>query len=136
MSTAPADTDVFFVGHAGLEAFMTGGDIWRGMPMDTTVAVRTWHYPAEAIPPAGANRRPGSTTSGRRSTPGSARKLASDRSPAQGTQGAVFGSMNGIICPQLLAHLLDLMRLVQRPLLVEEGGPLPGLGHPLVGEGT
>jgi 1-acyl-sn-glycerol-3-phosphate acyltransferase len=54
LSAAPANTDVFFVGHAGLEAFMTGHDIWRGMPMDTTVAVRTWHYPAEAIPPVGA----------------------------------------------------------------------------------
>jgi 1-acyl-sn-glycerol-3-phosphate acyltransferase len=51
LSAAPANTDVFFVAHAGLEAFMTGHDIWRGMPMDTTVAVRTWHYPAEAIPP-------------------------------------------------------------------------------------
>lgn len=51
LSTAPAKSDVFFVGHAGLESFLTGSDIWRGMPMDTSVAVRIWHYPAEAIPP-------------------------------------------------------------------------------------
>ena len=50
LSTAPANSDVFFVGHAGLEAFITARDIWRGMPMDTSVAVRTWHYPAETIP--------------------------------------------------------------------------------------
>jgi 1-acyl-sn-glycerol-3-phosphate acyltransferase len=54
LSTAPANTDVFFVAHAGLEAFMTGHDIWRGMPMDTSVAVKTWHYPAEAVPPVEA----------------------------------------------------------------------------------
>jgi hypothetical protein len=42
---------VFFVGHAGLEAFMTAADIWRAMPMDTDVEVRVWHYPAEQIPP-------------------------------------------------------------------------------------
>lgn len=51
LATAPANSDVFFVGHAGLESFVTGRDIWRGMPMDTSVAVRTWHFPAETIPP-------------------------------------------------------------------------------------
>ncbi len=48
---APQPSDVFFIGHAGLEAFMTAGDIWRGMPMDTTVSVRFWHVRAEDIPP-------------------------------------------------------------------------------------
>ncbi|MEX1126108.1 MAG: 1-acyl-sn-glycerol-3-phosphate acyltransferase [Acidimicrobiia bacterium] len=52
LSTAPPNSDVIFVGHAGLESFINAGDIWRGMPMDTSVAVRTWHYPAESIPPA------------------------------------------------------------------------------------
>lgn len=53
LSTAPPNSDVFFVGHSGLESFITAGDIWRSMPMDTSVAVRIWHYPAESIPPPG-----------------------------------------------------------------------------------
>jgi len=51
LAVAPPDTDVFFVGHAGLETFVTPGDIWRGIPTDTNVAVRVWHVPAESIPP-------------------------------------------------------------------------------------
>ncbi len=51
LAAAPADTDVFFVGHAGLETSVTPGDIWRGIPTDTNVAARVWHVPAEAIPP-------------------------------------------------------------------------------------
>ncbi len=51
LASAPQPSDVFFVGHAGLEAFENAADIWRGMPMDTTVAVRFWHVPAEEIPP-------------------------------------------------------------------------------------
>ncbi len=52
LAAAPKDADVFFIGHAGLEAFESGGDIWRGMPMDTIVAARTWIVNAEDIPPA------------------------------------------------------------------------------------
>lgn len=51
LAAAPPQTDVFFVGHAGLEAFESAGEIWRGMPMDTEIDVRTWHVPAEDIPP-------------------------------------------------------------------------------------
>jgi len=50
-AAAPPGTDVFFVGHAGLETFVTPGDIWRGIPIDTRVAVRLWYYPADRIPP-------------------------------------------------------------------------------------
>lgn len=50
VGAAPAGTDVFFVGHAGLETFVTPGDIWRGIPTDTNVAVRVWHFPADRIP--------------------------------------------------------------------------------------
>ena len=49
-AAAPLGTDVFLVGHAGLEGFVSAGDIWRAIPMDTKVAVRIWHYPAEQIP--------------------------------------------------------------------------------------
>lgn len=51
LANAPNDTDVFFVGHAGLETFVTPGDIWRGMPTDTDVKARVWRVPAEEIPP-------------------------------------------------------------------------------------
>ena len=51
LAAAPQDSDVFFVGHAGLEAFITAGDIWRAMPMDTEVEVKIWHFRAEDIPP-------------------------------------------------------------------------------------
>jgi len=51
LAAAPTDTDVFFVGHAGLETFVTPGDIWRGIPTDTNVAVRVWRVPASEIPP-------------------------------------------------------------------------------------
>lgn len=51
LEVAPDDTDVFFVGHAGLETFVTPGDIWRGIPTDTDVVARVWRVSAEAIPP-------------------------------------------------------------------------------------
>jgi 1-acyl-sn-glycerol-3-phosphate acyltransferase len=50
LAHSPPDTDVFVVGHAGLETFVTPGDIWRGMPLDTRIAVRVWHIPAEELP--------------------------------------------------------------------------------------
>lgn len=50
LSAAPLGSDVFFVAHAGLEGFVTAGDIWRAMPMDTEVVVRIWHFPAEQVP--------------------------------------------------------------------------------------
>ncbi len=50
LASAPLGSDVFFVGHAGLEGFITAGDIWRGMPMDTEVVVRIWRFSAEQIP--------------------------------------------------------------------------------------
>ena len=51
LAAAPEKTDVFFVGHAGLEALVSAGDIWRSMPMDTQIATRLWYVPAENIPP-------------------------------------------------------------------------------------
>jgi hypothetical protein len=51
LAAAPKGTDVFFVGHAGLETLAGAGDIWRSMPMDTQIATRLWYVPAENIPP-------------------------------------------------------------------------------------
>ncbi|MGH8916261.1 MAG: 1-acyl-sn-glycerol-3-phosphate acyltransferase [Acidimicrobiia bacterium] len=50
LEAAPKPSDVFFVGHAGLEGFVTAADIWRAMPMDTSVSVKLWHVPSEDIP--------------------------------------------------------------------------------------
>ena len=50
LASAPQNADVFLVGHAGLEAFETAGDIWRGIPMDTVVAARIWIVEANDIP--------------------------------------------------------------------------------------
>lgn len=50
LAHAPSNTDVFVVGHAGLETFVSPGDIWRGMPLDNRIAVRVWHIPAEELP--------------------------------------------------------------------------------------
>jgi 1-acyl-sn-glycerol-3-phosphate acyltransferase len=51
LAAAREETDVVFVGHAGLETFVTPGDIWRGIPTDTDVAARLWYFTAEEIPP-------------------------------------------------------------------------------------
>ncbi|HET9260538.1 MAG TPA: 1-acyl-sn-glycerol-3-phosphate acyltransferase [Acidimicrobiia bacterium] len=50
LAAAPPGTDVFFVGHAGLETFVTPGDIWRGIPTDTNVAARVWYVSSDEIP--------------------------------------------------------------------------------------
>lgn len=50
LEAAPENTDVFFIGHAGLEALVEVGDIWRSMPMDTQIATKLWYVPAENIP--------------------------------------------------------------------------------------
>lgn len=50
LDAAPEDSGLFFIGHAGLEAFLTPGDIWRAMPIDTTIAAKTWLVPAEELP--------------------------------------------------------------------------------------
>jgi 1-acyl-sn-glycerol-3-phosphate acyltransferase len=50
LANAPMGTDVFFVGHAGLEGFVTAGDIWRAIPIGTEVDVKIWHYEAHDIP--------------------------------------------------------------------------------------
>lgn len=51
LAAAPGKTDVFFIGHSGLETLVSFGDIWRGMPMGTQVAIKAWYFPAERIPP-------------------------------------------------------------------------------------
>ena len=57
LERAPVGTDLFLVGHAGLEALVTPGDIWRAMPMDTEIAARVWHVPANKIPDSSSRER-------------------------------------------------------------------------------
>lgn len=47
---AAPTADVMFVGHVGLEELSTLGDIWRGLPMDASVAATYWVTPADAVP--------------------------------------------------------------------------------------
>ena len=50
LHAAPADCDVFFVAHAGLDDLVGLVDLWRGLPMDRDVAIRYWHVPAAQVP--------------------------------------------------------------------------------------
>lgn len=42
---------VAFVGHIGLEQFSSIIDVWRGMPMDSSIVTRVWLIQAADIPP-------------------------------------------------------------------------------------
>lgn len=50
---AAPEAEVVFVGHHGLERLSGLGDLWRGLPMDFTVRVRTWRVAPTDVPPAG-----------------------------------------------------------------------------------
>jgi len=49
LSAAPG-ADVVFVAHAGLDHLFTVADIWRALPLDTTVRMRWWRVPAVDVP--------------------------------------------------------------------------------------
>lgn len=42
--------EVVFVAHTGLEDLSSVVDLWRGLPMDSAVRVRTWFVPREQVP--------------------------------------------------------------------------------------
>jgi 1-acyl-sn-glycerol-3-phosphate acyltransferase len=46
------DADVVFVAHAGLEGFSSAVDLWRGIPLDTDIAVKAWGVPRSDVPTA------------------------------------------------------------------------------------
>jgi 1-acyl-sn-glycerol-3-phosphate acyltransferase len=48
---AAPDASIVFVGHVGLEQLSTIGDLWRGIPMDSTVVTRLWIVPPGMVPP-------------------------------------------------------------------------------------
>ncbi|MGI9615658.1 MAG: 1-acyl-sn-glycerol-3-phosphate acyltransferase [Acidimicrobiales bacterium] len=48
---AAPDASIAFIGHVGLERLSTLGDLWRGIPMDSTVVTRVWLVPPAEVPP-------------------------------------------------------------------------------------
>ncbi|HEY2549173.1 MAG TPA: 1-acyl-sn-glycerol-3-phosphate acyltransferase [Streptosporangiaceae bacterium] len=44
------EADVIFVAHAGLDALVSIGDIWRNLPMDQVIRARWWRVPAAEVP--------------------------------------------------------------------------------------
>ena len=49
LAAAP-HADVVLVAHTGLEHLSGVGDLWRGLPLDTTLLLRWWFVPAQEVP--------------------------------------------------------------------------------------
>ena len=49
LAAAP-HADVVLVAHTGLEHLSSVADVWRGLPLDTTLLLRWWFVPAEDVP--------------------------------------------------------------------------------------
>ncbi len=49
LAAAP-EADVVWVAHAGLDHLFTMADVWRELPLDTTVRMRFWRVPAAEVP--------------------------------------------------------------------------------------
>ncbi len=56
LANAP-DADVVWVAHTGTDHIFTVADLWREMPMDTTIEMRWWQVPAGEVPPDDEGRR-------------------------------------------------------------------------------
>jgi 1-acyl-sn-glycerol-3-phosphate acyltransferase len=48
--TNATDADVVFVAHTGVEQMVTVLDVWRELPMDTSIQMRWWLVPAADVP--------------------------------------------------------------------------------------
>ncbi len=55
IAAAPS-ADVLWVAHSGLDHVVTVGDMWRALPVDTTIRMRWWLVPADEIPVGEAER--------------------------------------------------------------------------------
>lgn len=49
LAAAP-EADVVWVTHTGLDHLYTVADIWRALPLDTTVRMQWWRVPAKEVP--------------------------------------------------------------------------------------
>ncbi len=47
---AAPQADVVWVAHSGLDHLVSAGDMWRALPMDTTITMRWWLVPAGEVP--------------------------------------------------------------------------------------
>jgi 1-acyl-sn-glycerol-3-phosphate acyltransferase len=47
---ARPDADVIFVAHAGLDAIVSVGDVWRRFPVDQVIKARWWRVPFDQVP--------------------------------------------------------------------------------------
>lgn len=47
---AAPEADVVWVAHAGLDHLFTVADIWRELPLDSTVRMRWWRVPSDEVP--------------------------------------------------------------------------------------
>ena len=47
---ARPDADVIFVAHAGLDAIVSVGDVWRRFPVDQVIRARWWRVPYDQVP--------------------------------------------------------------------------------------
>ncbi len=47
---AAPDADMVYIGHTGLDRFLTMGDIWRELPMDKRITMRAWRVPRADVP--------------------------------------------------------------------------------------
>lgn len=53
---AAPDADVVWVAHSGLDHVVTVGDMWRALPLDTTITMRWWLVPPDEVPHEVADR--------------------------------------------------------------------------------
>jgi 1-acyl-sn-glycerol-3-phosphate acyltransferase len=47
---AAPEAGVVWVGHTGLDRLLTIADVWRQLPLDTTITMRWWSVPAADVP--------------------------------------------------------------------------------------
>jgi 1-acyl-sn-glycerol-3-phosphate acyltransferase len=47
---AAPEADIVWVAHAGLDHLYTVADIWRALPLDTTLQMQWWRVPAAEVP--------------------------------------------------------------------------------------
>jgi len=44
------EADVIFVAHAGLDAIISMGDVWRRFPIDQVIRAKWWRVPVDEVP--------------------------------------------------------------------------------------
>src|SRR3954454_9261566 len=47
---AAPEAGVIWVAHTGVDKLIAMADVWRGLPLDTTITMRWWRVPSEEVP--------------------------------------------------------------------------------------